>query len=85
MNKDNVKGKMKDIAGRVERQAGEWTGDPKKQAEGAGAQIEGKVQKAWGDLKDAGRKAQDNARRGQDNRAQNEADIDRKKKEEEAA
>jgi len=27
MNKDQVKGKVKDVAGRVERQAGEWTGD----------------------------------------------------------
>ncbi len=25
MNKDRVEGKVKDVAGRVERQAGEWT------------------------------------------------------------
>jgi uncharacterized protein YjbJ (UPF0337 family) len=27
MNKDQVEGKVKDVAGRIERQAGEWTGD----------------------------------------------------------
>jgi len=53
MNKDRVEGKVKDIAGRVERQAGEWTGDPKKQVEGAAKQVEGKVQNAWGKAKDA--------------------------------
>jgi uncharacterized protein YjbJ (UPF0337 family) len=62
MNKDNLKGKAKDIAGRVERQAGEWTGDEKAQAEGLGRQAEGKVQKAWGDLKDAGNQMKKDAR-----------------------
>ena len=31
MNKDQIKGKMNDIKGRVERQAGEWTGDTESQ------------------------------------------------------
>lgn len=53
MNKDRVEGKVKDVAGRVERQAGEWTGDPAKQVEGAAKQVEGKVQNAWGKAKDA--------------------------------
>jgi uncharacterized protein YjbJ (UPF0337 family) len=57
MNKDQVEGKAKDLAGRVERQAGEWTGNSKAQADGAMKQVEGKVQKAWGDVKDAGGKA----------------------------
>jgi uncharacterized protein YjbJ (UPF0337 family) len=52
MNKDRVEGKVKDVAGRVERQAGEWTDDPKKQAQGAAKQIEGKLQNAWGKAKD---------------------------------
>jgi uncharacterized protein YjbJ (UPF0337 family) len=60
MNKDRVKGKAKDIAGRIERQAGEWTGDPKKQAEGAAKQVEGKVQNTWGKVKDATRNESDN-------------------------
>jgi uncharacterized protein YjbJ (UPF0337 family) len=53
MNKDRVEGKVKDIAGRVERQAGEWTGDSEKQVEGAAKQVAGKVQNAWGKAKDA--------------------------------
>jgi uncharacterized protein YjbJ (UPF0337 family) len=48
---------MKDVAGRIERQAGEWTGDEGKQVHGAVKQAEGKVQNAWGNAKDAGKKA----------------------------
>jgi len=62
MNKDRVKGKVKDVAGRIERQAGEWTGDPKKQVEGSAKQVEGKVQNAWGKSKDAANKATDDTR-----------------------
>jgi uncharacterized protein YjbJ (UPF0337 family) len=57
MNKDQVAGKLKDVAGRVERQTGEWTGDTEKQAHGAMKQAEGKVQNAWGNVKDASEKA----------------------------
>jgi uncharacterized protein YjbJ (UPF0337 family) len=53
MNKDRVEGKLKDVAGRVERQAGEWTDDPEKQAKGIAKQAEGKAQNAWGKAKDA--------------------------------
>jgi uncharacterized protein YjbJ (UPF0337 family) len=56
MDKDRVKGKTKDIAGRVQRQVGEWTGAEKDQAEGAAKQVEGKVQNAWGKVKDAVKK-----------------------------
>jgi uncharacterized protein YjbJ (UPF0337 family) len=56
MDKDRVEGKVKDIAGRVQRQVGEWTGDTKDQAEGAAKQVEGKVQNAWGQVKDAVKK-----------------------------
>lgn len=59
MNRDRVEGKVKDIAGRVERQAGEWTGDPKKQAKGTAKQIEGKLQNAIGKVKDAVKKESD--------------------------
>jgi uncharacterized protein YjbJ (UPF0337 family) len=48
-----VEGKLKDVAGRVERQAGEWTDDPKLQVKGAAKQVEGKVQNAVGKVKDA--------------------------------
>ena len=57
MNKDRVEGKMKDVAGRVERQAGEWTDNEKMQVHGAAKQAEGKVQNAVGKLKDAGEAA----------------------------
>lgn len=57
MNKDRVEGKMKDVAGRVERQAGEWTDDSKMQVRGAAKQAEGKVQNAVGKMKDAGKAA----------------------------
>ena len=62
MNKDQVEGKVKDVAGRVERQAGEWTGNKEAEARGAAKQVEGKVQGAWGDVKDAGQKAADKAK-----------------------
>jgi len=53
MNKDRIAGKAKDIAGRIERQTGEWTGDRKKQVEGAVKQVAGKTQNAVGKAKDA--------------------------------
>jgi uncharacterized protein YjbJ (UPF0337 family) len=62
MNKDRVAGKVKDATGRLERQAGEWTGNKKKQAQGALKQVEGKLQHAWGKAQDAGQKAADPAR-----------------------
>jgi uncharacterized protein YjbJ (UPF0337 family) len=61
MNKDRVEGKVKDVAGRVERQAGEWTNDPKMQVKGAAKQAEGKVQNTWGKAKDAAKQTADDA------------------------
>jgi uncharacterized protein YjbJ (UPF0337 family) len=57
MDKDRVKGKVKDIAGRVQRQAGEWTGNEEDQVKGSAKQVEGKVQNIAGRVKDAGRNA----------------------------
>ena len=57
MNKDTVKGKMKDLEGRFQRQAGEWTGSTEDQAKGIGKQIQGKAQNMMGKAKDAGKKA----------------------------
>jgi uncharacterized protein YjbJ (UPF0337 family) len=59
MDKDTAKGNMKDIAGRVERQAGEWTGDKDLQTEGAKDQAEGKAQNMWGKVKDKARDVKD--------------------------
>ncbi len=63
MDKDRIKGKMKDVGGRVERQAGEWTDSGKMQGEGAAKQVEGKVQNAFGKVKDAARDAKDDLER----------------------
>jgi uncharacterized protein YjbJ (UPF0337 family) len=62
MNRDRVEGKVKDIAGRTERQVGEWTGNSEAQVKGAVKQAEGKVQNAWGKTKDAVNKANDRAK-----------------------
>lgn len=53
MDKDQVKGKAKDIAGAVERKVGAITGDKETEAKGALKQGEGKLQNAWGTVKDA--------------------------------
>jgi uncharacterized protein YjbJ (UPF0337 family) len=74
MDKDEIKGKAKDVAGRVERQVGEWTGDTEKQAHGAAKQAEGKVQNAWGKVKDSARNATN------DTRDQNEADVEEQRR-----
>ena len=50
MNRDQIKGTAKDVAGKVQRKVGEATGDLGDQIEGAGKQIEGKVQKGVGNL-----------------------------------
>jgi uncharacterized protein YjbJ (UPF0337 family) len=59
MDEDRIKGKADDVAGRVKRQVGEWTGDKEAQAEGAAQQVKGKVENAWGKTKDAVRDAVD--------------------------
>jgi len=59
MDKERIKGKAEDIAGRVERQVGEWTGNDKAQAEGLAKQAEGKARNAVGKTKDAVRDAAD--------------------------
>jgi uncharacterized protein YjbJ (UPF0337 family) len=77
MNKDRAEGKVKDIAGRVERQAGEWTGDPETQVKGAAKQAEGKVQNAWGQAKDATKKAADDAKASKPpQRVPDDVDVD---------
>jgi len=53
MNSDQVKGTIKDAAGKVQRKAGEVVGSPKQQVKGAMKQAEGKSQKAVGDAKEA--------------------------------
>ncbi len=52
MNKDQVKGTAKDIAGKVQKEAGELTGSKEQQAKGLAKQVEGKTQKKVGDAKE---------------------------------
>jgi len=53
MNKDQVKGSVKDVAGKVQEKVGEATGDREAESKGIGNQAEGKTQKTVGDVKDA--------------------------------
>lgn len=55
MNKDQAKGHMKDIGGKLQEKAGEITGSKEQQAKGMAKQVEGKVQKGVGDVKNAAR------------------------------
>lgn len=52
MNKDQVKGSVKQAAGKVQQKTGEAIGSEKQQVKGIAKQVEGKVQKGIGDLKD---------------------------------
>ena len=52
MNKDQVKGSLKDAAGKVQEKVGQRTGDRDTEAKGLGNQVEGKTQKTVGDVKD---------------------------------
>ena len=52
MNKDQVKGKAKDIAGKVQEKAGEVIGSKEQQVKGLAKQGEGKIQKGYGDAKE---------------------------------
>lgn len=52
MNKDQVKGTVKEAAGKVQQKVGEAVGSNKQQAKGVGKQIEGKAQKAVGNAKE---------------------------------
>ncbi|HSC24141.1 MAG TPA: CsbD family protein [Casimicrobiaceae bacterium] len=59
MNRDQVEGTAKDIAGKVQRKVGEVTGNTSQQIKGGAKQVEGKVQRGAGDVRDAADKADD--------------------------
>lgn len=52
MNKDQVKGTVKDISGKVQEEAGKLTGSKEDEAKGLGKQVSGKTQKEYGDAKE---------------------------------
>lgn len=53
MNKDTIKGSMKETAGKVQKEFGKAVDSPKHQIEGGMKEAEGKGQKAAGHIKDA--------------------------------
>ena len=52
MNKDQIKGSVKEAAGKVQQKAGHAFGSPAQEHKGIDKQVEGKAQKAAGDAKD---------------------------------
>lgn len=56
MNENQVKGAMKDAAGKVQEKVGQATDNRSQEAKGLGKQVEGKTQKAAGDVQDAVKK-----------------------------
>jgi uncharacterized protein YjbJ (UPF0337 family) len=59
MNKDQVKGAAKDVAGKVQEKAGEAVNSPEQQAKGLAKQVEGKTQKGLGNAKETLKDAAD--------------------------
>jgi uncharacterized protein YjbJ (UPF0337 family) len=55
MNRNQVEGTTKDVAGKVQQKVGEVTSSPSDQVKGVGKQIEGKVQKGVGNVEEAAR------------------------------
>jgi uncharacterized protein YjbJ (UPF0337 family) len=53
MNKDQLKGVIKEAAGKVQEKIGEVTGSATQQAKGLAKEVEGKAQKKVGDAKEA--------------------------------
>ena len=80
MDKDRVKGKADEVAGRAKRQVGEWTGDKESQVKGGAQEVKGKVENAWGKTKDAVRNVADDAKRHQDHDVEHDAEHDPRKK-----
>jgi uncharacterized protein YjbJ (UPF0337 family) len=52
MNDDQIKGKAKDIGGKIQEEAGKLVGSEEQQAKGLANQVEGKTQEKLGDLKE---------------------------------
>lgn len=78
MDKDRIKGKVDEAAGRAKRQVGEWTGDEQSQGEGAMQEIKGRAENAWGNLKDGARNLKHDMDK-EDKRADRDIETDRKR------
>ncbi|MFZ6872622.1 CsbD family protein [Undibacterium sp. Di27W] len=53
MNKDQIKGTAKDIAGKVQESAGKIIGSEEQEIKGLQKQVEGKLEKNIGDAREA--------------------------------
>ena len=53
MNENKVKGKAKDIAGKIQEEVGDAIGSSEQQAKGLAKQVEGKTQEKLGDAQEA--------------------------------
>lgn len=53
MNKDQVKGAVKNVAGKVQQQVGKMVDSKEQEAKGLQKQIAGKAQQTYGDAKEA--------------------------------
>ena len=53
MNKDQVKGKAKEVAGKIQKNVGEAVGSSEQQLKGMKNQTEGNIQQKAGDVKEA--------------------------------
>lgn len=52
MNKDQIKGAAKSVAGKLQQKAGKLVGNERLQAKGLAKRISGKLQKGVGDVKE---------------------------------
>ena len=57
MNRNQVKGTAKDVAGKAQEKVGKLTGSTTQQVKGVARQVEGKAQKGVGDVQEAARDA----------------------------
>ena len=53
MNKDQVKGAVKEATGKVQQKTGQLLGSSKQEAKGLATKLEGKAQKKVGNVKEA--------------------------------
>ena len=53
MNKDQVKGKAKEVAGKIQKNVGDVVGSSEQQLKGMKNQAEGNIQQKAGDVKEA--------------------------------
>lgn len=59
VNENQVKGGLKDIAGKIQEEAGKLVGNKAQETKGLKQQIEGKAERALGDIKEVVNKARD--------------------------